>query len=270
VSPEELQGWLLERAAEISAFTDYEITFSSEADLREKLGRYWFRDPDWNEAGYRFVSLGQDGGGSEVALWLGPRQSNAAPVVFFGSEGGSGVVSASPSAFVQALAYAPLLQEYRKGDLDAPSRLSLEDNWFLSGEDPEQTSAANGALARYRQSTEERFGQLPPFERLIDVPPTVQAEFREWVIGTQTRVSAREALEQRHTRERKHRDMRDKATRFAAASAQSLPPNATSLKDGLELAGRCANCGASSALRLTRFEELAFGLCLPCYFSKVW
>ena len=150
LNAQQLQGWLLEHADDISQFTDYEIAFSAEDVLRTNLGLRWFRDQGWNEPGYRFVSLGQDGTGGEVALWFSPRRPNDAPVVFFGSEGGAGVLTASPLAFAKALVYGPMLQEYEKGDLDAPSRLSLQDNWFLSGNDPTEVAAATDALARYR------------------------------------------------------------------------------------------------------------------------
>jgi hypothetical protein len=267
--PEELQAWLAEHAAQVFEFTDYEIAFSAEDVLGENLERYWFRDPLWNQPGYRFVSLGQDGTGGEVALWLRPHQDKA-PVVFFGSEGGSGVLTASPLAFAQALAYAPLLQEYEKGDLDAPSRLSLEHNWRLSGDDHEQTEAAKDALARYRLATEMRLGQLPPFESLISIPPTMQAEFRDWVTSIQRRASERDTQERWLAAERKRQDKREKASRYAALTAGSLPPNATPLEDGFEFAGSCAACGQSTILRLITFEDLLFGLCIPCYFSTAW
>jgi len=213
--------------------------------------------------------LGHDGSGGNVALWLKPRETNATPVVFFGSEGGAGVLTTSPRAFAQALAYGPHLKEYEKGNLDAPSRLSLEDNWFSDG-DPEEVAAAKKALARYRSATEERLGHLPPFESLIAIPPAVQAEFRNWLTTVQDRSSERAARERQFAAERKRQDKRAKASSYAAVARDRLPPEVSSLVDGHQFAGTCAACGASTELRLTRFEELTFGLCFRCYFSNAW
>ena len=270
MNAEEIQDWLLEHARDISAFTDYEIEFNAEASLRLILERHWFRDPEWNEPGYAFISLGHDGSGGEVAVWLRPRETDATPVVFFGSEGGAGVLTTSPLALAQALAYGPLVHEYEKGNLDAPSRLSLEDNWCLSDGGPEQVEVARNALARYRLATEERLGPLPPFESLIAIPPAMQAELRNWVTTVQDRASAREAREQRIAAERKREDKRDRASRYAAVGSHRFPPNVDSLIDGHQFAGTCAACGESTELRLTRFEEFTFGLCFRCYFSNAW
>ena len=270
MNTKQIQDWLLENAADISRFTDYEIEFNTEDSLRQILERYWFRDPMWNEPGYTFISLGHDGTGGEVALWLRPSEMEVTPVVFFGSEGGAGVLTSSPCALAQALAYGPIVQEYVKESLDAPSRLSLEDNWLLSSDRPEQVEVAKNALARYRLATEARLGHLPPFESLIAIPPAVQAEFRNWVTMVQDRASERDAQEQRFAAERKRQDKRDKASVYAAAVCDQLPPNVSSLTDAHQFAGSCAACGESTKLRLTRFEEFTFGLCFRCYFSNAW
>lgn len=266
---QQLQDWLLEHADDIHRFTDYEIKFASDDVMRTNLELHWFSDRDWSEPGYRFVSLGQDGTGGEVAAWLSPRRPDDAPIVFFGSEGGAGVVAASPLAFAQALAYGPILQEYEKDDLDAPSRLSLEGNWFLSGNDAGQVAAAKDALGRYRQSAEERLRPVPPFESLVKIPQTVQSEFHDWVTATQARVAERHAAEQRIAVERHRQRARDKASRYAALG-RDLPADAGSLGDGHRFAGVCPSCGMATTLRLTIFEEFSFGLCIPCYFSNAW
>jgi hypothetical protein len=270
MNAEDLQAWLLEHAADISAFTDYEIELNAEESLRQNLERHWFRDPRWNKPGYAFISLGHDGTGGEVALWSRPRETDATPVVFFGSEGGAGVLTTSPRAFAQALAYGPLVQEYEKGNLDAPSRLSLEANWLLSDGDPEQVEVAKNALARYRLATEERLGHLPLFETLVTIPPSVQAEFRNWVTTVQDRASEREARKQRFAAERKREEKRNRASGYAAVGRDRLPPDVSSLMDGHQFAGTCSACGESTDLRLTRFEEFTFGLCFRCYFSNAW
>ena len=45
MNTEQIQDWLLENAADISRFTDYEIEFNTEDSLRQILELYWFRDP---------------------------------------------------------------------------------------------------------------------------------------------------------------------------------------------------------------------------------
>jgi len=264
----QLRTWLGEHAGEISQFTDYEVSLQAEEqDLCGNLGEYWFRDPDWNQPGYRFFPLGQDGTGGEVAVWWTAPSSEPPPVVFFGSEGGSGVVAASPLDFVRALAYGPIFQEYQ-GDLSAPSRLARDGNWLLKH--PKKSRTAAEALAQYREATERQFGELPPFDSLTTIHPTVQSEFRTWVVTVQTRVSDRDARDHRHAVEQKRQTTREKASFFAARSASSLPPTSASLPDGSGFEGTCAACQRSTNLRLVHFEEFSLGLCIPCYFSKAW
>src|SRR4029078_3804223 len=131
------------------------------------------------------------------------------------------------------------------GNLEAPSRLSLEDNWFLSDGGPEQVEVAKNALARYRLATEERLGHLPPFESLTTIPPAVQAELRNWVTTVQNRASERSAREQRFLAERKREGKRDKASGYAAIGSDRFPPDVGSLMDGYQFAGTCAACGES-------------------------
>ena len=269
MSSEQLQQWLREHADDISAFMDFEIAMSDESDLHETLELRWFRDRDWNPAGYRFVLLGQDGTGGRVALWPVAGRSWT-PIVFFGSEGGSGVLAPSPSDFAQALAHAPWIEEYPDEELQEPARLSSEGNWILTSDEPDEAEEAAKALARYRVATEARFGPLPPFERLVDVPAAIQREFRDWVTSTQKRVQDREEDESLLPIERERRDRRAKAARYAAFSAERLPPNAASLPYGFSFEGQCASCGESATLRLTRFEDHLFGVCNRCYVAEVW
>lgn len=267
---EQLQQWLLGHAADIFDFTDLEISYCAEDALHQNLELYWFRDPEWNQPGYRFLSLGRDGTGGEVAIWLAPSRPDAAPVVFFGSEGGAGVLTESPLAFAMALTYAPLILEYEKGNLDAPSRLSTEDNWFLSGDDLEQRGRASEALARYRRSSDGRLGRVPAFENLISVPPTMQSEFLDWVRSIQKGVAKRDSQAREVAAQLKRQAKRDSASRYAALGADGLPSDTRSLADGYQFVGICAFCADSTLLRLTRFEEFVFAICLPCYFSKAW
>lgn len=266
----ELEEWLVNHADEILRFTDYEVTPSSDENLDESLGQTWFRDDDWNQPGYRFILLGHDGTGGTVAAWLRPQHPETTSVVFFGSEGGAGVLTSSALAFAQALAHGPLIEEYQKPDLDAPSRLSLEDNWYFSHDDPEWVAEATEALANYRRSTEARFGVLPSFEALVEVPVALQAEFRTWVCTIQARASERDTRAEQLATDLKHKQMRVSALRYALLSAATLPVNSRSAKDGTRFTGCCAPCGEHDELRLTRFDEFVFGLCLRCYFSAAW
>lgn len=260
---EELQKWLAEHADEISAFTEYEAIPGTEETS-------WFRDPRWNEPGYRFLSLGQDGTGGEFALWFRVQESSASGVVFFGSEGGSGVLAPSARAFAQALAYAPVIVECARGDLEAPSRLGREDNWYFSGEEPARTAAAERALTNYRTAVEERFGRLPPFEELTAVSRDLQDEFRAWTRAVQGRVGERDHREREHATREKLLALRSKASVYAARSSGRLPAAVSSLAEGTRFDGTCSSCGAHTTCRITRFEDLTFGLCVDCYFSNAW
>lgn len=264
----ELQKWLSEHADEIFAFTDYEAIMGFQGDLCENLETCWFRDPCWNEPGYRFLPLGQDGSGGDVAIWLSPRPGNESCVVFFGSEGGRGVLTDSALAFAQALAYAPVITEYAKATLDAPSYLSIEDNWYFSGEIPDQAATARTAITTYRRAVEERFGPLPPFETLATVSADLQAEFCAWVSAVQERVADRDQRAQELAAQEKRQALRNKAAVFAARSAGSLPTAGSSHADGTRVKSTCSSCGKATTCRVTRFEELIFGLCADCYFSN--
>lgn len=243
----DLAAWLAEHGETIAAFTDYEPVFCDRATLYQRLGAFWFRDPDWNEPGYRFASLGQDGTGGDVLLW----GTDPGRVVFFGSEGGCGVLTETPLAFAQALAYAPRIVEYGPGSVDA-SLLSIEENWLAED--------APAAIAEYRRAVEARFGPLPPFNELIRVSDAAQAKFRGWVHEVYARANERDAREKALAEETARAARREKATRYAAHGA----PDG---KDGLRYDGVCAACGKATTLRLVRYEALAFGLCLPCYFD---
>ena len=54
--------------------------------------------------------------GSQIAVWV-RAQDDKRPVVFFGSEGGLGVLTATPQAFALALAHAPYFDGF-----DEPAR----------------------------------------------------------------------------------------------------------------------------------------------------
>lgn len=268
MAPAELQDWLVAQAEDIRCFTDFEPEDTSEHELAHRLEAYWFRDAGWNQPRYHFVPLGHDGSGGQFALWT-PSRAGATPcVVFFGSEGGRGVLAPSSIAFLQALGHGAMTVEYDRRNLHAPSRLATEDNWLLSDEDVEKAASAREALLRYRAALEAVFGPLPPFAAVTTVPPGVQTEFCDWVDVTCRRVAEQDKQESARAAEAKREALRAKATVYASAAANSLPD--LDRKDGLRYEGACSSCGQITMCRWTRFEELGFGLCTNCYFSVAW
>jgi hypothetical protein len=168
MSPDELRAWLTEHIGEIFRFMDYEPTLDSEDELATTLG-YWFAGDAWKAAGYRFVHLGIDGTGSQIAAWIRP-QATQIPVVLFGSEGGAGVLAASCEDWAKCIAYAPYIEEYPN---DEDDRL-----WIPEDEDDADAKAAQQA---YKKAVEKRFGVLPPFEDLIADIDDLDEEFVTWV-----------------------------------------------------------------------------------------
>ena len=185
---DELITWLEEHVQSIFRFTDYEVTRESEAELADILGTYWFRAPDtWNQPGYRFVHLGHDGTGGHVAAWIRPGAEEPPPVVFFGSEGGRGVLALTPQRFASALAHGAMIVEYPglgDDDDDAPARLE-PDSWMLDPDevDAEAASEASAALDAYRSAHDARFGPPAPLEDLTAGLDALNAEFCGWVRG---------------------------------------------------------------------------------------
>ncbi len=266
----ELQAWVVEHADDISAFTDYEPAAGTEEALHRDLETTWFRDPDWNERGYRFLPLGLTGTGGIVAAWRKPGYAQPAPVVFFGSEGGYGILTSEPSAFAQALGHAPLIQEWDKSGGEELARLSLDDNWFFRTEEPELALAATLAIDRYRSALFQHFSPVRSFESLTNIPTALQAEFHDWVAGIQRRVTERAGREEAEATEQKRQALRAKAANYARQSARGLPAGAAALTDGAQYSGWCPVCRSPKRLRLTRFEDSLFGICFSCYFSKAW
>jgi hypothetical protein len=269
VEPVFLQRWVEAHCDEIRRFMEYEATISTEADLADVLGDSWFRDEDWNSAGYRFVALGEESTGGIVALWIRREHPGPHPVVFFGGEGGSGVLCPSPLAWALVLTYAPAIVEYPSSDLDAPSTLSLTENWMLDEDlDPEQAAEAQNALAKYRKHAQELLGKAPPFEALSTVASADVEEFGQWVSANQQRVDARESVEAERASSAKRSARRAKAKRLSEQGR--LPAEQQAEKDGTVFVGKCSYCGAEGETRLVHFEEFRFGICYGCYFSPAW
>lgn len=270
MTPDQLKQWLLAHADDISGFTDYEIEIISDAELHSDLGESWFRDEGWNEPGYRFVHLGQDGTGGLVTLWFRPDSDTPPPVVFFGSEGGCGVVAASPEAWAKVLAHGPMLVEFAEVDTET-SAMSLEENWYLADDAaPEHRAEAQARLQAYRTATVERFGSLEPFDDLAAVDASDQVELKTWVEGVLERTFARDDEVEREAAVAKHVGARRKAEAYATSCSDEMPEDARQRRDGSKFRGRCPACGENDELRLTRYEDLNFGICFDCYFSSAW
>ena len=167
---EELQSWLEDHIDQIFSFMDYEPTIESDEDLADTL-RYWFDREDWND-GQKFVHLGIDGMGSQIAAWLRPAPQSS-PVVYFGSEGGRGVLVRSTKDWAQMLAYAPYIDEY-PGDDEPACLVEREDDDDLDDE-------AQEALADYRAAVTAKFGGLSDFSTLTSGLEELNDQFTTWV-----------------------------------------------------------------------------------------
>lgn len=178
----ELREWL-EAHDEIMSFTDFESTFDDDEEFSTTM-QYWFNNPEWNDGKYTFVHVGIDGMGSQFAVWKRP-DSDVMPVVYFGSEGGRGVLTKSPEGFALALSYGIGIDEYDySNDMEGPAKISA-GNWMLDeavdgdledGEDDPQA-----LLARYQSTTAKKFGKIPPLEELIGELEELNKEFMTWV-----------------------------------------------------------------------------------------
>jgi len=171
----ELRAWLRTHQDDLFKFVEIEAFFDDRPALYETLG-FWTGNPDWDDGRYEFDHLCADGCGSIFAAWHRPEVPPA--VVFFGSEGGRGVLTSSLLGFAQALAHGVDVVEYADFDL-ALSALSPE-NPALSPEDPEYEDAVV-AHGRYRKSVEGTYGALPKLGDLLTDVDDQNAEFGKWV-----------------------------------------------------------------------------------------
>jgi alkanesulfonate monooxygenase SsuD/methylene tetrahydromethanopterin reductase-like flavin-dependent oxidoreductase (luciferase family) len=167
---QDLQRWLEDHVQEIFQFMDYEATIESDEQLAVTLG-YWLGDENWREqTDHRFVHLGIDGTGSQVAAWMRPEEDGPPPIVFFGSEGGVGVLTATPLNWALLIAHAPWLNEYPSDG--GPARAVALDDVDDDGAE---------ALADYRDAVTERFGELPSFDDLTSDIDDLNEAFEQWV-----------------------------------------------------------------------------------------
>ncbi len=178
MTAEELQAWLEDNVDLIVAFMDYEPTIDSNEELAMTLG-FWFDNDAWNTRGDSFVHLGIDGMGSQIAAWHRPGDDGPPPIVYFGSEGGAGVLVRTPLDWAMALAHAPGIDEYPD---DGPACLDPEANWMLDDEqDDDLIEEARGALAQYREQVQSKFGSLSDLDTVTSDLDELNAEFTNWI-----------------------------------------------------------------------------------------
>ena len=171
----EIRKWLADHDEDIFAVSDLEP--DDETLHYDTYFRYWFGPGDFNPAGYTFESICQDGTGGKFAVWSG---SDAAerPLVFFGSEGGHGVITRDFTLWPLMIAHGIYVAEYGP-DLGASQVVS----GLAPGPEPEgdEDMERRAALERYRQATISRFGQLPEFDGMSAGCDELNREFRAWV-----------------------------------------------------------------------------------------
>lgn len=178
MTAEELQAWLEENIDLIVVFMDYEPTIDSDEELAMTLG-FWFDNDAWNTRGDSFAHLGIDGMGSQFAAWTRPGDDGPPPIVYFGSEGGAGVLARTPLDWAMALAHAPGINEYSD---EGPAELDPEANWMMDDEqDEDMIEEARSALATYRESVQSRFGSLSDLDSVTADLDELNAEFAAWI-----------------------------------------------------------------------------------------
>ncbi len=171
INPEQLQAWVVTHVDDLSQFIDYEPTVD-DAEFADTMGS-WLDNEAW-ASDDRFVHLGIDGTGSQVAVWVRAHDEQR-PVVFFGSEGGLGVLTASPEAFALALAHAPCFEPFEE-----PARLGTQDD-PLEGKDDEERVDAQAALDRYRVAVRKELGEPPALSTLTTGLDELNRELLDWV-----------------------------------------------------------------------------------------
>lgn len=162
MSPEDAQNFLSSQVDNICGFMDYEVSIHSQESFYQTLF-YGLGSHRWQESGCEFIHLGHSGSGSEFAIWLRPND-DLRPVVFFGGEGGNGVLAASAENFVKALTYGPYAMENHR----QPSRLCLIDDQVEGGKE---------ALSAYRHAVNDIYSDIEPFESLTAGLEVLNNEF---------------------------------------------------------------------------------------------
>lgn len=117
---------------------------------------------------------------SYIYCWIRPGATlnDSCPIVYTGNEGAVGVLTATPEAFVQALAYRACVDPYGKGTHYNYSKGTL----FLD-EAKEDTydCCVIARLYEYRSVVVKRFGKLKSFQELTAGVDDLNKELMTWV-----------------------------------------------------------------------------------------
>ena len=156
---DQIHQWLKDHLPTTNQFMDYS-PHARPSSLDRNLGM-WFNNHGWNDDGRSVTSLGFDSMGGEFVHWGRPGAD--AVVVYFGSEGGFGVLAPSLVDWVRAIAQGPTILEH-----GPPATL------FVS-----KTRPPHGAksLRDFQSIAEQRFGPGSGPHDLTEL----NAEFSAWV-----------------------------------------------------------------------------------------
>jgi hypothetical protein len=238
----QLVAWLWQHEDLVPRLMEFEVTRPTEDGFTAAL-RQGNRpgDPgwdEWNRPRYRFVHLGQDGSGGLFGVWLRPDADPPHPVIFFGSEGGHGVLASSPERWAQLVAYAPTVEEYPTPSSSKPG------------------TAPDADLAAYRSAVEARLGPLPPFTALVNDLDPLNDVFTRWIRQVDAVTDAANAPAQRAAAQAEAARQAELASaharvavRFQAGelSCPSCGSRNVRLLKGLTPRAGCGACGRSFA-----------------------
>lgn len=156
---EALHAWITTHADDLSEFGDIEPTPLT--DIDDDVAD-WFGDRPYAESGDRFIQVARMGDGSMYAAWLRPGVQGPPPIVFFGSDGDSGVLAKDPTDFAHALAFGTDMD-----DPDGQGTVRITGALSILGGEPDDDDDDDAAvsLRTYRQAVIDRFGAL----RTLDV-----------------------------------------------------------------------------------------------------
>ena len=168
-----LRAWLGGRTMTIVKFQDYETTFDRAFDFSG-----WLHSDDDDERCDALSDLGLTGDGSRVVAWH--RAMGADAVLYFGSGGGQGVLAASLTDWVAAIALGIQFGGF-PGDAcylaNEPSyKFEIYDEEFMeSDQDPKK------AQALFRHDAVRRFGPLSSFDAIVSEARKLNEEFAAFV-----------------------------------------------------------------------------------------
>lgn len=163
---EELRRWLDKHTDDLCEILDFEP--DDEVLDYDGYFKYWLGDDKtFDDAGYEFEAVAQDGTGGKFVLWSSLKFGTS-PLVFFGSEGGHGVLTKDFQHLPLILAHGVFISEY--GDGDGPTSVQVDDD-----------AQSKQELVRYRAATVAEFGELPPLDSMIGGCDLLNEELRDWI-----------------------------------------------------------------------------------------